>query len=115
MSERLAVELPNDLSEEEQNELVASIRAIDEVDQADNLGPSRSVDLETISVGIQLATQLGGLIGPVVTKIVEVIRGRHIKGVTVSLPDGTTLAIDEISREDLDQLLERKEHATERK
>jgi hypothetical protein len=115
MSERLAIELPSDLSQEEQSQLVDSIRAIDEVDQADNLGPSRSVDLETISVGIQLATQLGGLIGPVVTKLVEVIRGRHIKGVTVSLPDGTTLAIDEISQEDLDRLLERKEQVTERK
>jgi hypothetical protein len=108
MSERLAIELPDNLSEEEQNELVASLRAIDEVEQADNLGPSRSVDLETISVGVQLATQIGGLIGPVVTKIIEVIRGRQIKGVTLSLPDGTTVAIDEISRKDLDQLLERK-------
>jgi hypothetical protein len=115
MGERLAVELPKDLNEEEQNELVASIRAIDEVEQADNLGPSRSVDLETISVGIQLATQLGGVIGPVVSKIIEVIRGRNIKGVTVSLPDGTTVAIDEISRKDLDQLLERKEQVTEGK
>ena len=113
MSARLAIELPDDLSEEEQNEVVASIRAIDEVEQADNLGPSRSVDLETISVGIQLATQLGGLISPVVTKIIEVIRGRHIKGVTLSLPDGTTVAIDEISGRDLHQLLERKEQATE--
>jgi hypothetical protein len=113
MGERLAIELPDDLSEDEQNALVDSIRAIDEVDQADNLGPSRSVDLETISVGIQLATQLGGLIGPVVTKIVEVIRGRHIKGVTVSLPDGTTLAIDEISSKDLDRLLEHEAQGTQ--
>ena len=115
MSERLAIELPTDLSEEEQNELVSSIQALDEVEQADNLGPSRSVDLQTISVGIQLATQLGGLIGPVVNKIIEVIRGRHIKGVTVSLPDGTTVAIDEISRKDLDQLLEPKAQAIEGK
>jgi hypothetical protein len=115
MGERLAIELPDDLSEEEQNEVVASIRAIDEVEQADNLGPSRTVDLATISVGIQLATQLGGLIGPVVNKIIEVIRGRHIKGVTLSLPDGTTLAIDEISGKDLDHLLDRKEQATEGK
>src|SRR3954453_2095371 len=113
MGERLAIELPDDLSEDEQNELVDSIRAIDEVDQADNLGPSRSVDLETISVGIQLASQLGGLIGPVVTKIIAVIRGRHIKGVTVSLPDGTTLAIDEISSKDLDRLLEHEAQGTE--
>jgi hypothetical protein len=105
MSDRLAIELPPDLSEEEQNELVTSIQAIDEVEDAENLGPSRSVDLETISVGVQLATQLGGLVGPVVKKIVEVIKGRSIKGVKLSFADGTTVAVDEISGKDLDHLL----------
>ena len=64
MSDRLAIELPPDLSEEKQNELVSSIQAIDEVEDAENLGPSRSVDLETISVGVQLATQLGAWSAP---------------------------------------------------
>jgi hypothetical protein len=105
MSDRLAIELPPDLSEDEQNELVASIQAIDEVEDAENLGPSRSIDLETISVGVQLATQIGGLVGPVVKKIVEVIKGRSIKGVKLSFADGTTVAVDEISGKDLDQLL----------
>ena len=105
MRDRLAIELPPDLSEEEQNELVTSIQAIDEVEDAENLGPSRSVDLETISVGVQLATQIGGLVGPVVKKIIDVIKGRSIKGVKLSLPNGTTVAVDEISGKDLDNLL----------
>jgi hypothetical protein len=105
MSDRLAIELPPDLSEEEQNELVTSIQAIDDVEDAENLGPSRSVDLETISVGVQLATQLGGLVGPAVKKIIDVIKGRSIKGVQLSFPDGTTVAVDEISGKDLDHLL----------
>ena len=105
MSDRLALELPPDLSEAEQDELVASLQAIDEVEQADNLGPSRSVDLATISVGVQLATQIGGLIAPVVNKIIEVVRGRRIKGVKLSFPDGTTVAVDDIAGKDLDQLL----------
>ena len=105
MSDRLAIELPPDLSEAEQDEIVASVKALDGVEQADNLGPSRSVDLETISVGVQLATQLGGLVGPVVKKIVELIRGKSIKGVKLSFADGTTVAVDEISGKDLDHLL----------
>jgi hypothetical protein len=107
VSERLAIELPEDLSEEAQDELVASLREIDAVEQAENLGPSRSVDLATISVGVQLATQIGSLVGPVVKTIIGVIRGRQIKGVTLSFSDGTTVAVDEISSKDLDQLLER--------
>ena len=105
MTDRLAIELPPDLSEAEQELLVASLQDLDEVQRADNLGPSRGVDLQTISVGVQLATQIGGLLGPVVSKIIELIRGRRIKGVKLSLPDGTTLAVDEISGKDLDQLL----------
>ena len=105
MSDRLAIELPPDLSEDEQNEIVASVQALDGVEQADNLGPSRSVDLETISVGVQLATQIGGLAGPVVKKIIDVIKGRSIKGVKLSFADGTTVAVDEISGKDLDHLL----------
>ncbi len=107
MSERLAIELPEGLTEEEQDELIASLREIDEVEQAENLGPSRSVDLETISVGVQLATQIGTLMGPAVGKIIGLIRGRQIKGVKLSFSDGTSVEVDEISGKDLEQLLER--------
>ena len=107
MNERLAIALPDDLSETRQAELIAALRQIDEVAGADNLGPSRGVDLQTISIGVQLATQVGGLIGPVVKKIIDTIARHHIKGVRVSLPDGTSVTVDEISSEDLDNLLER--------
>ena len=70
MTERLAIELPDDLSQAQQDELIASLRQIDEVEEAENLGPSRGVDLQTISIGIQLATQIAGLIGPAVKKII---------------------------------------------
>jgi hypothetical protein len=105
MSERFAIELPNDLTEQEQQELVASLREIDEVEQADVLS-ARSVDLATISVGVQLATQIGSAMGPVVEKIVGVIKGRQIKGVKISFPGGTSIEVDEISGKDLKQLLE---------
>jgi hypothetical protein len=105
MSDRLAIELPSDVTAEDQDAIVASLRELEEVEQAENLGPSRSVDLETISVGVQLAGQIGALIGPVVSKIINIVRGRRIKGVHLSLPDGTTLAVDEISPDDLDRLL----------
>jgi hypothetical protein len=107
MSARLAIELPEDLSEDEQDQLVASLREMDEVEYAENLGPSRSVDMQTISVGVQLATQIGTLVGPALKAIIGVIRGRQIKGVALSLPDGTKVAVDEISGKDLDRLLER--------
>jgi hypothetical protein len=105
MSE-LAIELPNNLTKEQQAEIVASLREIDEVEQAENLGPSRSPDMATISVGVQLATQVGSLIAPVVEKIIGVIRGRQIKGVKIVFPGGTSIAVDEISGKDLKQLLE---------
>lgn len=107
MNERLAIELPDDLSQVKQEELIASLRQIDEVKGAENLGPSRGLDLQTISIGIQLATQIKGLIGPAVKKIIGTIQGHQIKGVRLSLPDGTSIAVDEISPKDLDNLLKR--------
>ena len=39
MSERLAIELPDDLSEAQQEELITSLRQIDAVEGAENLDP----------------------------------------------------------------------------
>ena len=102
---QFAIDLPKDLSPEEQESLVASLREIDEVENADVL-ESRMVDLATITVGVQLATQIGSAAKPVVQKIIEVIRGRQIKGVKITFPGGTSIAVDEISGKDLQQLLE---------
>jgi hypothetical protein len=100
-----AIDLPKDLSDDEQEALITSLREIDEVEDAELLD-SRMVDLATITVGVQLATQIGSAAGPVFEKIIGVIRGRRIKGVKISFPGGTTIAVDEISGKDLKQLLE---------
>jgi hypothetical protein len=105
MSEMFAIDLPKDLSAEEQGALVASLREIDDVEEAKVLD-SRIVDLATITVGVQLATQIGSAVGPVIEKVIGVIRGRRIKGVKISFPDGMTIAVDEISGKELKQLLE---------
>jgi hypothetical protein len=102
---QFAIDLPVDLSEDEQESLVASLRELDDVEDAEVLD-SRMVDLATISVGVQLATQVGTAIGPVVEKVIGLIRGRRIKGVKITFPGGTSIAVDEISGKDLKQLLE---------
>jgi hypothetical protein len=105
MNDRFALELPDDLSDAERDELVASLRDVEGVERAEVLG-TRSIDLGTISVGVQLAAQVQDLLGPVVEKIVNVVRGRQIKGVKIAFPGGMSLAVDEISGKDLKQLLE---------
>jgi hypothetical protein len=105
MSSRIAIDLPRDLSEQEQEELAAALRELDEVERADVLG-ARSIDLETISIGVQLGTQIGSLAAPVFEKIIGLIRGRRIKGVKITFPNGTSLEVDEASGKDLKQLLE---------
>jgi hypothetical protein len=105
VSERLGIELPHDLAQEQQDDLVGSLQQLDEVDGAKMLAPARS-DAATISVGLQLAAQIGAAIGPVVVKVIEVIRRREITGVDITLPSGARIAVDEISAKDLEHLLE---------
>ena len=105
MNDRFALELPNDLSDEEREELVESLRGVEGVDNADVLD-ARMVDLATISVGVQLAGQVQELLGPVVEKIIHVVRGQRIKGVKLVFPGGMSIAVDEISGKELKQLLE---------
>ena len=105
MNDRFALELPDDLNEQERDELVASLRDLEGVGSAEVLD-ARMVDLATISVGVQLAGQVQELLGPVVEKIVNVVRGRQIKGVKLVFPGGMSIAVDEISGKDLKQLLE---------
>jgi hypothetical protein len=105
MNDRFALELPSDLSDGERDELVASLREVDGVERAEVLD-TRSIDLATISVGVQLASQVQDLVAPVIEKIVNVVRGRQIKGVKIQFPGGASVAVDEISGKDLKQLLE---------
>ncbi len=105
MSDRLTIELPADVTQEQRDELVASLRALDEVTRADDL-TSRSVDGATITLGVQLATAMA----PAVDKVVDTIRGRPIKGVKLTFPEGGSISVDEISGKDLRQLLEQLGH-----
>ena len=101
MTDRLAIELPAGVPDEQRDELVRSLRELSEVERADVL-TSRSVDAGTITIGMQMATALA----PAVDKVVDTIRGRPIKGVKLTFPGGASLSVDEISGRDLRQLLD---------
>jgi hypothetical protein len=105
MSERFSIELPANVTDDQRDDLVSSLREIDDVQRAEVL-TSRSVDAATITLGVQLATQVGGAIAPIVDRVIEIIRGRQIKGVELTFPGGVTISADEISGKDLKQLLE---------
>jgi hypothetical protein len=105
MSERLTIELPADVPEEQRNDLVRSLRELSEVERADVL-TSRNVDANTITIGMQMATALA----PAVDKVVDTIRGRPIKGVKLTFAGGGSLSVDEISGKDLRQLLDQLGH-----
>src|SRR5215213_5329236 len=106
MFSAIGIEFPKTaLTAADERELVDSLSALDEVESADVLQP-RSVDLETISIGVTLATQLGGAVAPVFEKILALIRGRRIKGVKITLGD-KTIEADDISPKDLQALLDK--------
>ena len=105
MSERLAIELPADVPEHERDDLVQALRELGDVERADVL-TSRSVDANTVTIGMQMATALA----PAVDKVVDTIRGRPIRGVKLTFPGGGSLSVDEISGKNLQQLLDQLGH-----
>jgi hypothetical protein len=100
MSDRLAIELPAEIPQQQRDELLRSLQGLDEVEQADVLA-SRSIDPATITIGIKLVSALG----PVMDKLLDTLRGSRIKGLKLTLPGGTSISVDEISGKDLQQLL----------
>jgi hypothetical protein len=101
MTERFAIDLPAGLSTAQEADFVAAIGQLEEVSAARALG-ARSTGSDAISIAVQLVTQLGG---PVLQAIAEIARSRQIRGVEILLPNGTKIAVDQISGKDLRQIL----------
>ncbi len=107
MDDVLTIELPNTLSKTEVKGLRDEIRQLNEVVDADSQ-IARGVDAVTLGIWIQLATDIFGAVGsgmPIVQKIVELVRGKGIKGAKIVLANGGSVSVDEISVKDLERII----------
>ena len=108
MEDILTIELPTTLSRTELNSLRDEVIQISGVEDADTQS-TRSVDMVTLNLWIQFATGVLGAAStgvPIVQKIVEMVRGKGIKGAKITLANGVTVVADEISLKDLEKLIQ---------
>ncbi len=107
----LEISLPADMPRAELDQLAAELAAeFEGFPQVEGTSTERTRSLTAASVlvlvkliaeGAGAATALTTVVG----KVVEIVRGRGLKGVTITRPDGTTIAIDQMEAKDLERLM----------
>jgi hypothetical protein len=109
MSPRFKIDLPADVEAAKAQHLLAELKALDGVQSAGTL-TTRGLDPASLGLWVQLASGIVATAAaamPVLQKIVELVRGRGIKGAKLTFADGTTLSVDAISARALKDLLDR--------
>jgi hypothetical protein len=104
--EAFEIELPPSVSPALRAQLEAQVAATAGVDQC-GPGDTRSLDPGTLTLWVTLAGTVVTTVGaalPVVKQIIEMCRGKGIKGAKLVLADGSVLQADEISADDLAKL-----------
>lgn len=107
MSDTFTIEFPADVSDSELESIQAQLREMSEVEDAGSMN-ARSIDAQSLMLWVQIATSAVGLISagvPLVQRVVEMIRGKGLKGVKLMLSDGTSFSADEISAAELEKVL----------
>ena len=107
MTNTFTISLPQSTSVDQRGDIESALRADSAVDDAGRFEP-RGVDPASILLWVQIA---GGVITAttatvaLVERMVKLLRGKGIKGATITLPDGAVLQVDSASTNDIEQLL----------
>src|SRR5260370_29901613 len=107
MSDTFTIEFPAEVSDSELESIQAQLREMSEVEDAGSMN-ARSIDAQSLMLWVQIATSAVGLVSagvPLVQRVVEMIRGKGLKGVKLMLSDGTSFSADEISAQELEKVL----------
>lgn len=106
MDELFTLELPKSVSPQELSGLKREVAAIDGVDDTGTLD-ARGVDPATIGLWVQAAAGVIGVVStglPLLEKIIDMIRGRNIKGAKLRF-EGVEIDVDRISPDELKSLV----------
>ena len=102
MAFTLTVKLPEGTSVEAGEALQKEIEGIDEVKAA---GVQETRSLTAAAAVVTVWLNLAKPAMDVVSKIIDVIRGKGLSGVEIQLPGGGSVKVDSASMEDIEKLL----------
>ena len=69
---------------------------------------TRGVDAATAMLWVQVAAGVIGAVGsalPVIRSVVEMVRGKGIRGAKIRLPNGVEISVDEATPQELERLI----------
>jgi hypothetical protein len=103
------ISLPQSTSVEQRAEIETALRADGDIVSAGKFEPRGvGTDPATILLWVQIAggivTAAGGA-AALVERVVKLLRGKGIKGATITLPGGAILHVDSAATSDIEQLL----------
>lgn len=99
MEDIFTIEFPNTIPDRALETLQAEIKQIDAVEDSDSMD-ARSVDPQSLMMWVQVAAGTLGVIStavPLIEKVINMVRGKGLKGVKLGFADGFTVSIDEVS------------------
>jgi hypothetical protein len=108
MEDIFTIELPAGVPDSHLDDLQDELKQLDGIADAGSEG-ARSIHIATIGLWVQAAGGVLTLVStavPVIEKIVSMIRGKGIKGATITLANGTSISVDEVSAKDLEKMLQ---------
>jgi len=101
------ISLPDSTPPAKQDELEAALQDMPSVEGA-GVSETRGIDPQAVMIWVKLAGEMiatAGAMLPVLQKVVDMIRGKGIKGAKINLPGGATLQVDEASTADIERLM----------
>jgi len=103
----ITIELPKTASKEDLKAIRSELEDMAEIEDIGSL-TDRSIDPSTLGLWIQVATGIVGVASstmPLIQKLMEIVRGKAIKGAKITLANGTVVSIDEASVKDVEKLI----------
>ena len=107
MADTFQIEFPSNMQERDVTTIENEIKQVAGVEDAGSM-TTRSIDVQTLGLWVSAASGVLGLAStgiPLIKTVIEMIRGKGIKGAKITLANGTSFSADEISMKDLETLM----------
>ena len=107
MADTFTIEFPPDVQESDVTDIENELKNVDGVEDAGST-TVRGIDVQMLGLWVSAATGVIGLASsgvPLIKSVIDMIRGKGIKGAKITLANGTSFSADEISLKDLESLI----------
>ena len=107
MADTFTIEFPPDVQESDVANIENEVKNVAGVEDAGSMA-ARSIEVQTLGLWVSAASGIIGLAStgiPLIKTVIEMIRGKGIKGAKITLANGTSFSADEISLKDLENLM----------